>query len=140
MLRTGGRNDRKILNAPTGADAQDRALYRCQYTGKEVAFGEHIYLGACIPQVRGAYVCHTSAKDAYRDSKRCFDEFEANCNTCQSLERVPHDKGALMRGRCTNPTAAFDAHPYRDLARDGVMVFHPDDHMGMPCHQPRCPA
>ena len=108
-----------ILNAP---DAD--GLYTCQYTGLRVKIEDAIYLGPCTPQVSGTYVCHPAALPEFRKSKRSFDAHEANCNTCQHLERTPHEKrrDGLMLGRC---------HLNESLK------FHPDDYMGMPCYTQR---
>lgn len=58
-----------------------------------------------------------------------FHESDANCNTCKHLRRVASDKlgDGLMRGRCGH-------HPY---GARFVMVFAPDDWMGMRCWEAR---
>jgi len=108
-----------ILNKPDEA-----GFYTCQYTSLKVRIEDAIYLGPCTPQVSGTYVCHPAALPAFRKSKREFDSHDANCNTCQSLERVPHEKrkDGQMLGRC---------HLSESLK------FHPDDYMGMPCYTQR---
>lgn len=134
-LRTGGANDRPILNAPIRHDPDP--VYRCQYTEREVRFGDHVFLGAVVPQVRGAYVCRPDAKAAFRASRQAFNESEANCNTCRHLQRVPHEKSraGFLYGRCE--CADLSAHPYASRIVNGVMPFHPDDFMGMPCYEAR---
>lgn len=135
--RTGGRNDRPILNDPIDAD-KDENLYRCHYSGEPVSLGASIFIGPCVPQVHGTYVCHPAAKPAFQESKRAFDESEANCNTCRHLHRVVHKRSAgVLYGRCLSPAQDMGAHPYRDRIVYGVMPFHPDDYMGMPCYEAR---
>jgi len=113
------KSGKPILNKP---DAQ--GFYTCQYTQLPVKWDEAIFLGPCVPQVSGTYVCHPSATPAHKQSKRLFDEHEANCNTCKHLVRKQHNKrkdGQLL-GQC---------HKNNDL------LFHPEDHMGMVCYEQR---
>jgi len=108
-----------ILNEP---DAD--GLYTCQYTGLRVSREEAIFLGPCVPQVNGTYVCHPTALPFFKKSKRLFDESEANCNTCKHLVRVKHEprKSGMLEGAChTNPK----------------LLFHPDDFKGMNCYEQR---
>ena len=109
-----------ILNTP---DAD--GLYTCQYTGLKVALEGSIFLGPCAPQVNGTYVCHPTALPAFKKSKRMFDESEANCNTCKHLVRIKHAprKDGQLQGTC--PAVGTE------------LMFHPDDHMGMPCYEQR---
>lgn len=109
---------------------------RCQYTGKEVAEGEGIWLGSIVPQSPTRYYCHPSAKEEYDKQKFEFDRFEANCNTCSRLERIPHDRNdfvisGLMNGKCDKFT---ETHPYN---RGDYFKFAPSDFMGMKCYEPR---
>ena len=112
-------SNKTILNRP-----DEEGLYNCQYTGLKVRIDDAIFLGPCTPQVSGTYVCHPAALPAFRKSKRAFDEHEANCNTCQHLERVPHEKrkDGLLLGRCHLKASIW---------------FHPDDYMGMHCYEQR---
>lgn len=114
------------------------ALYRCRFTGDLVGGEGAVICGAVMPGVRARYVmgANEAAKAAKRESDRNFHESEANCNTCQSLERVPHEKrkGGFLLGRCTNPEGAETQ--YKSPAQ-GVIQFHPDDPMNMPCHRAR---
>jgi len=112
-------SNKPILNKPD----QD-GLYTCQYSGLKVKLSDAIFLGPCTPQVNGTYVCHPTATSEFRKSKRAFDAHEANCNTCEHLERIPHEKckSGLLLGRC---------HLQSELK------FHPDDYMGMFCYKQR---
>jgi hypothetical protein len=62
-----------------------------------------------------------------------------NCNTCRHLCRVKHEKNSagFLYGRCASSSSNLDAHPYNHLMQDGIMAFHPDDLMGMPCYESR---
>ena len=113
------KSGKPILNQP---DLE--GFYTCQYTGLKVLREEAIFLGPCIPQVVGTYVCHPTALPFFRKSKRMFDESEANCNTCSHLVRKRHDirKDGQLLGHC---------HKNNDL------LFHPDDYMGMVCYEQR---
>jgi hypothetical protein len=75
-----------------------------------------------IPGVKGANV-------ATKEEARAFHESERNCNTCRDLQRVPHPKhpAGFLYGHCLH-------HPY---GTRWVMMFHPDDHLGMKCYTPR---
>jgi hypothetical protein len=68
-----------------------------------------------------------------------FHESEANCNTCSHLDRVKRPKNAagFLYGRCKSQAPQIEASPYASRAVDGVMMFHPDDFMGMPCYSSR---
>jgi len=81
-----------------------------------------------IPGVKGP--------PASREERDAFNESEANCNTCKFLERIqrPKEPSRMQYGRCTNPGARIDRHPYRDRIEEGVLTFHADDWMGMPCY------
>jgi hypothetical protein len=119
---------RKILNEPIFQDDYGFGVYVCQYTKKLVVIshGEFIYLGACLPQVKGSYVCSVDSNNAYKESKTLFNEFEANCNTCKNLTRVPFKKQ-----HPANPMTAICSFKKENI------TFHPDDHMGMECWEKR---
>lgn len=124
---------KKILNAPTSIivdkiNGGGSTVYTCQFTGLAVIYGEHILLGAVVPNTKGVYVCHPSAVVAWKASKRVFDSVDRNCNTCAHLVRVKFDKqppAALHSGVCSN-------HPYLPIIK-----FHPDDSMNMSCWKSR---
>lgn len=113
-------SNKRLLNSP---DVD--GFYTCQYTGLKVLLQESIFLGPCLPQVNGTYVCHPTATPFFRESKRAFDESEANCNTCKNLVRARHAprKDGQMLGTC--PIVGAE------------LMFHPDDSMGMPCYEQR---
>ncbi len=115
---------KRILNESFCVDDFGNLVFMCQYTNKPVAVDAMIFIGPCVPQVTGTYVCHPDARDAYKESKRLFDESEANCNTCRHLVRAKHAprKDGRLKGSChVNPSIAF----------------HPEDWMGMPCYEQR---
>lgn len=115
--------------------------YVCHFTGVEVNADEVVFVGATIPGVDAKYpMANTAeARAARKESAIAFHDSEANCNTCKFLQRTAHDKHwlAFLEGRCTNPNAEFEHHPYVHLFSDGVMKFHPDDPMHMPCYVSR---
>lgn len=78
------------------------------------------------------------SKGERKESRRCFDELDANCNTCVHLVRVANNKstdGGFLTGTCEHQDEY--PHPYKARERNGVMLFHPNDFMGMPCHKLR---
>jgi hypothetical protein len=127
---------RLIGNAPICTDDFGTLWFRCQYTKKLVACDEAIMLGAIIPQVTQTFVCAPDAQEAFRISKRQFDELDANCNSCTNFERVKHDKNpnGFLRGQCAR--GIVPEHQAYD--KDGkIFWIHPDDHMGMECWKAR---
>jgi len=117
------KSGKQILNKPLCVDDFGNLVYRCLYTKKPVATDACIFIGACIPQVSGTFVCAPDAWPAFRASKACFDQWDANCNTCSNLVRHKQDKckAGFMSGKCYQ----------------GERKFHPGDHMGMACWSAR---
>ena len=116
---------RKVLNKPVATDDQGNEVYVCQYSKKPVTTDKAVFLGSLMPSVSGTYVCHEEGKEARKQSKKNFDEMDANCNTCKNLMRVHHEKhkDGCLEGVCK-------IHAVR-------MKFHPDDWMGNECWEPR---
>ena len=83
---------KKVLNKPIATDDLGNEVYLCQYSKQPVTADKAIFLGPLIPSVSGTYVCHTNGIDARKQSKKNFDEMDANCNTCKSLMRTHHEK------------------------------------------------
>ena len=54
----------QTLNKPLHGD-----IYKCQYTGKEVAFKDAIFLGCLWPGIKGVYACSPDAMPAYKESR-----------------------------------------------------------------------
>lgn len=127
-------SNKPVLGQPIGVDDFGNCLYECNFTKKIVHIGEGIYLGPVIPQVNGTYVCHPDAIEARKTSVKHFNEVEANCNTCKHLERVKHEKakGGFLYGKCGKGTTK---HLYP--VNNGVIMFHPEDWMGMDCWEAR---
>lgn len=117
------------------------AVYRCHYTSELVWADAAAFVGATMPGVRARYVVSPGPIPLARHKAQgiLFHESEANCNTCSDLERVKHAKArdGLMRGKCRNPHSQQEANPYHNRFDGQVMVFHPDDWMGMPCYNSR---
>ena len=111
-------------------------VYACHWTGKWVREREVIWTGAIVPGVRFRHASAPGYEAARRQHIAWFNENDRNCNTCVHLERVSHprDRFGFLYGKCKNPDCDRDHHPYREAERDGVMMFHPNDWMGMTCH------
>lgn len=115
----------KTLNKPIATDDQGNEVYLCQFSKKPVSTDESINLGPLMANVSGTYICHPEGIQARKESKKNFDEMDANCNTCKNLQRLHHDKrkdGQLV-GVCK-------------VTAD-KLLFHPDDHMGKECWESR---
>jgi hypothetical protein len=126
----------KVLNIPVAIDDYGNSVFLCHYTGVPVSIGDHIYIGPCIPQLSGTYVCAQDAHAWFRDDKYAFDESEANCNTCVNFGRLPHPKSpsGFLRGQCSYAPAQ---HPLLYVRTNADFWIHPDDRMGMSCYTPR---
>lgn len=128
------KTNKPILNAPVCVDDFGGMVFVCQYTKSMVSVDAAIFVGPCMPNVNGTYVCAPDAMDAFRESKATFDAMDANCNTCKSLQRTQHakNKGGFLYGKCEK---GITQHQYPMSA--GVIMFHPDDSMGMQCWEAR---
>jgi hypothetical protein len=117
--------NKKVLNKPIATDDQGNEVYLCQFSKKPVSINHAVMLGPLMANVSGTFVCHQDGKEARKQSKICFDENEANCNTCKNLMRVHHDKikGGFLEGVCQKN---------KERIR-----FHPDDWMGKECWEAR---
>lgn len=122
-----------LLSEPVG-NINGEPTYRCHWTGEMVKESEMILTPPILPQVLGKHPAAPGYEPARRRSYIDFCEMDANCNTCQNLDRVPHEKqkGGMLFGRCKSVPIN---HPYPIL--DGVMTFHPEDFMGMECYESR---
>lgn len=115
-------------------------VHRCRYTHVLVWPDQAGFVGALVPGVRAKYVVSKSAEATalHKASGISFQEAEANCNTCRWLKRVKHPKrGGFLYGTCESPESRSDASPYHDRTEQGVLMFHPDDPMHMPCYTSR---
>ena len=125
------------IQQPICVDGFGTEVYACRYTGIPVWADVAVRIGAVMPGVRAVYFMSPmpDAAIAKKASDQAFHENEANCNTCISLERAKHskNKAGFLYGKCLNPNKAKSLYP----ETNGVMQFHPDDPMNMPCYQPR---
>jgi hypothetical protein len=116
---------RKNLEAHLFIDDFGTAFYECRYTGLPVGGDGATFTGALTPGVKTRYVMGTSeaAKAGMKASRQAFNEMDSNCNTCGNLDRMKHEKrrDGFLLGVCKAGKV------------EGVMTFHPDDYMGMPC-------
>ena len=129
--RMKNRSGKKIISEYLCVDDYGNEVFRCQFTGLTVHADDFIALGPFIDCGAVTYVCHPTAMSAYKAARREFDEFEANCNTCKNLIRLPHESRAgSIRGTC------------QKLKRKNNFVsieffVHPGDPMFMQCWEAR---
>ena len=124
--RSHGRKSQRILSPVICIDDFGDEVYRCHITKRTTSVSESRLVGSFNVAVAGAYVCANDSKAEERLSRANWDECEANCNTCQSLKRLPKTSqtDGFMNGEC--------------LAQDGKPIrFHPDDPMHMQCWSAR---
>ena len=119
MIMRHPKSNKPILNTPVCTDDFGDMVFKCAYTSALVAVRDAIFIGPCVPQVNGTYVCAPDAGFAFKQSRALFDESEANCNTCSKLVRPPQKArpSGHMVGSC----------------HLGEQRFHPEDWMGMAC-------
>jgi len=115
------------------------AVYACQWTGQWVPERDVIWTGPVMPGVKFRHAAAPNYEAARKQHVAWFQEADANCNTCRHLKRIAHPKNrfGFLFAECTNADADMETHPYRESIENGVMMFHPDDWMGMPCHMQR---
>jgi hypothetical protein len=126
--------NKPILNAAVCTDDFGSLVFVCQYTQSMVTVDSSIFIGPVMPNVNGTYVCAPHALAAFKSSRANFNAEERNCNTCKSLQRIQHakNKGGFLYGRCGK---GITEHQYP--MKGDVIMFHPDDPMGMPCWEAR---
>ncbi len=68
-----------------------------------------------------------------------FSECERNCNTCHHLVRLKHEKqkDGMLFGKCAINSQELSEDSFHKRDADGVMKFHPNDPMHMPCYVSR---
>ena len=112
----------------------------CWHTGVPITEDNSIIASSFVPGVKSKWrIANTpEAKEHHRKSAIAFHESEANCNTCKFLERVPHPKNSgFLYGKCSNSNKQVERSPYYKSMNGDIMMFHPDDWMGMPCYASR---
>lgn len=114
-------------------------VYRCHWTGLLVFGRDVIWTGAIIPGVKVRHAAAPGFESSRMAARESFDAAEKNCNTCSHLIRVKHAKCkfGFLYGRCASQSKQWSAHPYKDRFQGDIMIFHPNDWMGMPCYEPR---
>ena len=123
-----------VFDTPFPEADEQYDLVVCHYTGALIPRIEAIILGAVIPQTPISYLCHPLARDTRKQSVRCFQDYEQNCNTCKHLIRVPFkkDTSGLQPGQC------FNEQRQPLYPREGNnILFAPDDCMLQPCYEGR---
>lgn len=116
-------------------DEHGNDVFKCHWTGKEVGAPDAVITGGFYPGIKSKFIAckdHTAAK---KQSHHLFNQMDANCNTCKHLDRIKHskDSAGFLYGACKIDSQ--DQKHYQ--VRNGVMMFHPDDHMGMECYESR---
>lgn len=121
----------------TCTDDFGEQVFAGRYSGALVKASECIAFGPVIPGVKSKYFDAKGTECLHKESKRLFNETDANCNTCKHLRRIDHAKNTagFLYGKCLS--RIDESHPYKHLEKDGVMSFHPDDAMLMPCYEAR---
>lgn len=125
-VRNADRSKTKCYHEHVCVDDYGEAWFIGHYSEKLLRASEAVYFGAVVPQAKVSYVDLPEAAALRKLSVRLFDAFEQNCNTCVHLQRIPQQRrhpAAPMHGVCGR-----DSH---------AIVFHPEDHMGMNCWEPR---
>ena len=129
------------MQAAICVDDYGVAVYRCHYTFDLVWADVAAFVGATLPGVRARYVVSPGniPLAAHKAQGIRFHESEANCNTCFHLGRVAHAKtpSKFMHGKCRAQHPHHESNPYFGRMDGEVMIFHPEDWMGMPCYQSR---
>ena len=136
MKHRHAKGGRKILSTRVTIDDVGTEVYLCDYTKTSVWADNCSFLGPCIPQLSGSYVCSLDALPEFRVDKKAFDSTERNCNTCKNFTRLPHQRcnQGFLRGNCyVRPPTHFLF--YRVTPMD--FWIHPNDCMNMECWQPR---
>lgn len=123
------------MNKVICVDDYGEEIYRCHWSSELVKASESTASGSFVPGVRVTYTCKADHKEAKKKKYRDFADAEANCNTCLHLERIKHDKDpfGFITGRCNSvPVESMQL-----IVREDMIVFHPDDWMGMGCYVSR---
>jgi len=132
---------RKILSKLLCTDDFGNLTYVSFWSKKIVSpADDSILLGAVVPQVSSTFLCAPEDKQKRIESVKIFNEYEANCNTCKHLERVPHEKrhgSSPLQGRCKKFKNPEHVTKHGAYLENGIIRFWAEDYMGMPCHEMR---
>ncbi len=128
------KSGKEILNKPICCDDFGSMVFKCQYTDAYVLVEDAIFLGPVMPNVSGTYVCSKNSLDAYKASRSLFNETDANCNFCNNLVRIKHEKSkaGFLFGTCQKGIKE-QIYPIKD----NVIMFHPDDCLNFSCWESR---
>jgi hypothetical protein len=120
---------------PICTDDFGSLVYKGHYTGIPVPIQDAVTVGAMLPGLKARYFDIIDHQSEKKFSQQCFNENDANCNTCKHLQRVKHEKNSagFLYGKC----AIDSKEPRQYPTTDGVMMFHPDDYAGMECWEAR---
>lgn len=98
-------------------------LLECFYTHALITRRDAVIMGANIPQVKDGLLCHPLAGPVRIREVSAREDWDANCNTCENLTRLPSKKGHSMRGMCGVNASEVE--------------FHPSDYRGCPSYSRR---
>lgn len=112
-------------------------VINCSYTEALVWARNAVAYRMYRPAKRKYRAPTPEALAGYKYEVACFNEVDANCNTCKwlSREKHPKHKGGELEGWCDNPNSRLDRLHYKP--EGAKIMFHPEDCMGMPCWEAR---
>ncbi len=145
FLRTRESAKAEAIESYLCIDDYGDAVYRCAYSGSLTWPDDVIFMGSFMACVIVSDVCHkVHYKEPYKQSRRLYDEMEANCNVCKHLKRLPFErvtsiafptegpggkkgppviwkvKQDHLRGECTNPKGRPDLIPGHTLRTEDL--------------------
>lgn len=126
-----------VLNEPVCVDDYGDEVYRCHWTSQLVAVRDAVITGGIMPGVKVRFVAVRDYHQAMKESQKGFNAMDSNCNSCKHLQRVKHakSKAGFLYGKCSIDST----EPKLYKIFEDVMMFHPDDYMGMTCWEGRLP-
>ncbi len=129
----------RISQNPICTDDFGNLVYSCHWTGVPVSIVDSVIGGGFYPGVKSTFICSPDHKHAKKESHRLFNEMDMNCNNCKHLDRVKREKNSagFLFGKCLSDDRFLTDSPYAYAEENDVMMFHPDDWMGMLCYEQR---
>lgn len=123
-----------ISQKPICVDNFGNEIYICHWTGKTVSVIDAVITGGFIPGHNTQFLSIKDNRKTMRNSRKLFDELEANCNTCKNLTRIKSDdKHGFLYGVCENEISQHELY----TSQNTIMTFHPNDPMHKVCWKSR---
>lgn len=112
---------------------------KCLYGRNLIKKEDSIKIGGFISGPFHFYM-HKDKVEERKLSRKLFDQYEANCNTCIHLQRIKHAKNSsgFLYGTCKSTPTSSQYYTIK-IDDSGVIRFHPEDPMFLPCYSPRNP-